>query len=138
MAEAEAERAPYAYAVLRFVPSAERGEAVNVGVVLFCRARRFLGAQTLVDDARLRFFAPGFDLDLLARYLDTVEKVAAGDPGGGRLAALPRSERFGSLVAPTSTVVQPGPVHGGACVEPAATLEELFARLVVPPTPERG
>ena len=38
--------------------------------------------------------------------------------------------RFGFLKAPRSTVVQPGPVHGGLTADPAATLPALVGRLV--------
>jgi hypothetical protein len=57
----------------------------------------------------------------------------AGEPGAGAIARLPQPERFGWLVAPASTVVQPGPVHAGLCADPAATLERLFGELVRPP-----
>ena len=129
----ERERAAYAYAVIRLVPRVERGECLNVGVVLFCRARRFLGARTLLDEARLRAFAPGLDPETVAPHLEAIELVAAGDPAGGPMARLPASERFGWLVAPTSTILQPGPVHGGASADPAATLARLFDKLVAPP-----
>ena len=130
---AERRRSAYAYATIRLVPRVERGECLNVGVVLFCRARRFLGALTLLDEARLRAFAPGVDLEGVARHLATVERVAVGDPAGGPIALLPAPERFGWLVAPASTIVQPGPVHGGACENPETTLGDLFARLVATP-----
>ena len=129
---ARPERAAYAYAVIRLVPRVERGECLNAGVVLFCRARRFLAARTLLDEARLRAFAPGLDLDGVARHLATIERVAAGDPGAGPIARLPAPERFGWLVAPASTVVQPGPVHGGASADPEGTLAALFDKLVAP------
>ena len=48
------------------------------------------------------------------------------------MAALEPSERFDWLVAPSSTVIQPSPVHTGLCEDPAATLERLFAELVAP------
>ena len=48
-----------------------------------------------------------------------------------RSPALPPSERFGWLVAPASTIIQPSPVHTGLCADPAETLERLFAELVL-------
>lgn len=130
---AEEERAPYAYAVIRLVPRVERGECVNVGVVLFCRARRFLAARTLLDETRIGALAPGIDLEAVARYLAIVERVAAGDPAGGPIAALPATDRFGWLVAPASTIIQPGPIHGGASADPKQTLAALYNRLVASP-----
>ena len=46
-------RSPFQYAALRVIPRVERGEAVNAGVVLFCRPLRFLGARTHLDEALL-------------------------------------------------------------------------------------
>ncbi|WP_371321632.1 DUF3037 domain-containing protein [Vibrio parahaemolyticus] len=43
---------------------------------------------------------------------------------------MPASERFHWLVAPASTIVQPGPVHTGLTNDPAGELDHLFARLV--------
>jgi hypothetical protein len=42
-----------------------------------------------------------------------------------------QSERFHWLVAPSSTVVQPSPVHTGLCTDPAMELDELVADLVL-------
>ncbi len=65
-----------------------------------------------------------------ARARRDIERIAAGDPAGGPIAALPPSERFHWLVAPASTIVQPGPVHTGLTSDPAAELGDLFAKLV--------
>lgn len=125
---------PFQYAVLRAVASLERGEALNVGVVLHCRTLGFLGARVLVDRDRLRVLGPGLDGDALARHLDGVIKVAAGDPAGGAVAALERSERFGSLVAPASGLVQPSAVHTGLCGDAERTLDKLYKQLVAAPS----
>jgi len=127
---AERERAPYAYAVLQVVPRVERGERLNAGIVLYSRPRRFLAVRWGIDEARLRAFAPGIDVDAVRRHLAALEAIAAGEATGGQIAALPPNERFGWLTAPASTVVQPGPVHGGCAEDPAAALEALYARLV--------
>ena len=127
---AAARRAPFQYAALRVVPRVERGEAVNAGVVLFCRPLRFLGAKTRLDEGLLEALAPGCDLTAVATLLQTMEKIAAGDPAGGPIAQLPQSERFHWLVAPASTIVQPGPVHTGLTSDPSAELARVFVRLV--------
>ncbi|HSD80617.1 MAG TPA: DUF3037 domain-containing protein [Solirubrobacteraceae bacterium] len=120
----------FSYAVLRVVGDLVRGEALNAGVVLFCRRRGFLAARVALDRAALATLAPGADADAVERHLDFLARVAAGDPSAGPLAALPQSERFGWLTAPSSTVVQPSPVHTGLCRDPEGELERLFARLV--------
>ena len=124
------ERRPFQYAVLRVVPSVERGERINVGVVLYCRQHRFLELRAEIDEARLRALAPGLDPAPVRSRLAALCAVVKGDPEGGALAELPASERFGWLVAPSSTILQPGEVHTGMTDDPAATLTKLFATLV--------
>jgi hypothetical protein len=121
----------FAYAVLRVVPDLVRGEALNAGVVLFCRRRRFLALRADLDRAALATLAPQLDADAVERHLDFLARVAAGDATAGPLAALPQSERFGWLTAPSSTVVQPSPVHTGLlCRDPDGELDRLYDRLV--------
>jgi hypothetical protein len=123
-------RSPFQYAALRIVPRVERGEAVNAGVVIFCRPLRFLGARTQLDEALLDALSPNCDPAAVREQLRVMELIAAGDAAGGPIAALPASERFHWLVAPASTIVQPGPVHTGLTADPAAELDHLFAKLV--------
>lgn len=125
-----AAREEYQYALLRVVPDVERGEAVNVGVVVFSRRRDYLGLRTRVDEDRLRALHPELDLDALRRHLDGLAAVAAGEPAGGSVAAMPPSERFGWLTAASSTIVQPSPIHTGLCDDPERLLDRLLARLV--------
>jgi hypothetical protein len=124
---------PFAYAILRVVPSVERGERCNVGVVLYCRQLDFLDLRTQVDAQRLTALAPALDLAAVQASLESIRAVACGQPAGGALAQLPPSERFGWLVAPSSTVIQPSRVHTGLTQDPRATLEHLFDALVRPP-----
>ena len=121
---------PFQYAIWRVVPRVERGEALNAGVVLFCRPRRFLAARVELDPARVRALAPDADLDAVRGHLDALTRIAAGDPDAGPIAALPESERFHWLVAPSSTIIQCSPVHTGLSEDPAGELEHLMARLV--------
>jgi hypothetical protein len=122
---------PFAYAVLRVVPRVERGERLNVGIVLFCRRHDFLDLRTHLHLARLAALAPDLDPAPVRSRLDALRLVACGDPAGGALAALEPSERFGWLVAPSSTIIQPSEVHAGMTADPSATLDHLFAALVL-------
>jgi Protein of unknown function (DUF3037) len=127
-------REPFQYAVLRVVPHVERGERFNVGVVLFCRPRRYLAARTALDERALAALAPGCDAAEVRALLAVVEAVAAGDAAaGGAVAALPQSERFHWLTAPSSTIVQPSPVHTGLTEDPEHELDRLFGALVTRP-----
>jgi hypothetical protein len=123
-------REDFQYAILRVVPRVERGEALNVGVVLFSRRHSFLAARTELDDAALAALAPNCVAAEVRPHLQAIERIAAGDETGGPIAALEQSERFHWLTAPSSTIVQPSPVHTGLTADPAAELDELFAKLV--------
>lgn len=120
----------FQYAVWRVVPDLERGEALNAGVVVFARRHGFLAARAGLDEDKLRALAPEADADAVRRHLDALVRIAAGDARAGPIAALEPSERFGWLTAPSSTVVQPGPVHTGLCDDPQRLLDRLYARLV--------
>jgi len=123
-------REGFQYALLRVVPSVERGEAFNAGVVLYCRRLGFLEARTWLDEAALAALGPGCAADDVRAHLLGLEGVAAGEPSAGPIAALEQSERFHWLTAPSSTIVQPSAVHTGLTADPAAELEHLFTRLV--------
>lgn len=126
----EARRSPFQYAVVRVVPSIERGEAVNAGIILFCRPRRFLAARVALDEAALSALAPGWDPDLVRAHLAEIARISAGDGSAGPIARLPQPERFHWLVSPSSTMVQPSAVHTGLTSDPGGTLDHLFRTLV--------
>lgn len=120
----------FQYAVLRVVPSLEREEFLNVGVIVFCRRRGYLAARVALDTNRLAALAPEVDVEALSAHLEARVRIAAGAPDAGPIAALPMSERFHWLAAPSSTVIQSSPVHSGVCEDPEEVLEHLMSRLV--------
>ncbi len=121
---------PFDYAIVRVVPNVEREEFINVGVILFCRALRFLDARIEPDVERLAVFAPELDLAMVQDQLDLIPRICAGGPEAGPLGSLEQAERFHWLVSPRSTTIQVSPVHPGLCVDPPATLDDLFDTLV--------
>jgi hypothetical protein len=123
----------YDYAILRVVPRVDRGEAVNVGVILSCPERQFLEARIEVDEARLRTLDPGVDLPTVREALNAIVAVCRGDAETGPLGEMPQRNRFHFLVNPRSTIIQPSPTHTGRTADPAATLDALMLKLVRPP-----
>jgi hypothetical protein len=121
----------YDYAILRVVPSVEREEFVNAGVVLHCPEGAFLDCRVHVDEQRLRAQWPALDPDVIRQHLEAFPKICAADPGAGPIAGLSRRERFQWLVAPRSTIIQVSPVHSGVCESPETALDEIFRRLVL-------
>lgn len=120
----------YDYAIVRVVPRVERGEQINAGVIVSCPTADYLAARIALDIDRLRAIAPAIDVADVEHALEIIPWIAAGDPRGGPIAQLPRSQRFHWLVAPRSAIIQTSPVHTGLCDDPDAVLDELVARLV--------
>ncbi len=118
----------FEYAVLQAVPRVQRGELVNVGVVLYSRDLEFLDALTHVDPARLLALDPTVDVAAVEESLDAVCRACRGEGPAG---ATPLRQRFGWLTAPRSTVVRTGPIHLGKTVDPAGELVRLHAALVL-------
>jgi hypothetical protein len=123
----------YDYAIIRVVPRVERGERVNVGVILSCVDGDYLDARFEIDGARLHALDPAIELDAVEAAIASMTAVCAGGPKAGPLGALSSRERFRWLVSPRSTVIQPSRVHTGRARDPVAALDHLFATMVRPP-----
>jgi len=121
---------PFSYAVYRLVPRIERGERINVGVVVFSRPGQFLAARTALDESRALALWPDLDAESVRAHLVALERIAAGDTTAGPIAELDTTARFHWLVSPSSTIIQPSHVHTGICPDPAEELEKLFRELV--------
>ncbi|REE99164.1 DUF3037 domain-containing protein [Thermomonospora umbrina] len=120
----------FEYAVLRIVPRPERGEVMNVGVLVHCRAVDFLECRLHVDEERLRALDPALDLAGVRAALHAVARLCHGGDEAGQAGGESPGSRFRWLTAPRSTVVQPGPVHPGITDDPAAEVERLLDLLV--------
>jgi hypothetical protein len=120
----------FQYVVLRCVPRVDREEFVNVGVVLYCQDAAFLEARCHVNADRITVLDPAVDVAAVESALHAIEAVCRGDESAGEAGRAPIGTRFGFVKAPRSTVVQPGPVHGGTTDDPARQLDHLLDRLV--------
>ncbi|MEU0283474.1 MULTISPECIES: DUF3037 domain-containing protein [unclassified Streptomyces] len=120
----------YEYALLRVVPRVERGECFNAGVLVYCRARSYVSARTHLDEAKLMILDPDADVVGVRAALHAVESVCRGGEAAGQAADDDAGRRFRWLIAPRSTVVQPGPVHTGLTDDPGAEAERLLDLLV--------
>lgn len=123
-------RMGFQYVVLRCVPRVDREEFLNVGVVLYCQSADFLEARCHVARPRLTALAPDVDADAVGSALAAIAAVCRGDASAGAAGQAPMGTRFGFVKAPRSTVVQPGPVHGGTTEDPGRELDHLLDRLV--------
>ena len=120
----------YDYAIIRLVPRVEREEFMNVGVILFCRTRRFLDARLEVDISRLSAFAPHLDTSEIEQHLALIPLICQGKAKQDTIAQWSLAQRFHWLTAPRSAIIQTSAVHCGICHEPAAALEQLLEKMV--------
>lgn len=120
----------YEYAVLHVVPRIERGERINAGVLVYCRPLSYVGARTHLDEARLLALDPAADIAGVRAALRAAEGVCAGGDAAGQASHDDPGRRFRWLIAPRSTIVQPGPVHTGLTTDPGAETERLLDLLV--------
>ena len=121
---------PFEYATLRLVPRVERGEQINVGVLLYCQRYDFLRARTQLSVPRLLALDPQADVPAIESALRAWETTCVGGVAGGPAARMTLGERFRWLTAPRSTILQPTPAHMGLLDDPDAELDRLLTRLV--------
>jgi hypothetical protein len=116
----------FEYALIRVVPRIDRGESINVGVLVYSKSFRYLKARIELNEDRLKALDPGADVEAVRGALRAFGRACTEGP----LAEQSLGERFRWLTAPRSAIVQPGPVHAGITGDPDADLDRLFSTLV--------
>jgi hypothetical protein len=120
----------YEYAVIRFVPHVEREEFLNVGVIVFCKEKKFVKVLFHVDEKKLSVFAPDADCNELTGYLDAFAATACGSKEGGSIAKEDAPSRFRWLTAVRSSSLQTSRPHPGFCADLEETTKRLLEELV--------
>ena len=121
----------FEYAIVKIVPKVERGECLNVGVVMFCKKRNYLQSIFWFDEARISHAFPWADMDEIKQHLNAFEKICEGNNQAGTIASLDVQSRFKWLTAKRSTVIQTSKTHPGFCDNPDTRLKLLFAQLIL-------
>jgi hypothetical protein len=121
---------PFQYLILRCVPRVDREEFINVGVLVYCQAADYLCAAGHISETRIRALSPDLDIEAVQAAMQAIEAVCCGSDDAGEAGRTSLGQRFGWLAAPKSTVVQPGPIHGGVTDDPARQLEHLLETFV--------
>ena len=122
----------YEYAVIRYVPSVEREEFVNVGLVMMCKRRRWIRAELTLDGRKmdlLRLFNAPHSREEIERQLSAFTGICIGDPAYGPIAALPVEERFRWLTAVKSASISTSRPHPGKTPDLEATFDRLLSTL---------
>ena len=125
-----AARDVFEYALVRVVPRIERGEMINAGVLVYCRAQSFVGARVHLDEARLRCLDAAVDVAAVRAALRGYQEICAGGEEAGQAGGDDPGRRFRWLTAPRSTIVQPGPIHTGLTGDPRGEADRLLDLLV--------
>ena len=121
----------YEYAVIRLVPRVEREEFLNVGILLFSKRAQYLNCKTKIDTKKLSFFSCELEVEEIENNLNAFEKICSGSKDGGLVAQWEISDRFRWLTAQRSSSLQTSRPHNGFSDDLDATLERLFAELVL-------
>ncbi|KPM48274.1 DUF3037 domain-containing protein [Jiulongibacter sediminis] len=121
----------YEYAIVRFYPQVERGECMNVGVVLFCKAMRFLGFRYAVDENKFSSFSKHHTLEDVKQNLDAFQKIVKGEKDSGLIGEQDMASRFRWLTAKRSTIIQASEIHPGYTENPKKTLDRIFEEMVL-------
>lgn len=121
----------FKYAIIRVVPKVEREEFFNVGVILFCKRKKFLAIKYHINEAKLHAFSSEIALELLNDYLHAWKLICEGGPSGGKIGQLDVSDRFGWLTSCRSTVIQSSITRSGLHNDPKKALEDIFENLVL-------
>ncbi len=121
----------FKYAIIRYVPKVEREEFFNIGVILYCKRKRFLDMKYKICVDKLKVFSSEIDLNVLNEYLKAWELICSGHPESGKIGQLELSERFGWLTACRSTIIQSSTTRTGLESNPEKALEEIFEKYVL-------
>lgn len=121
----------YEYATVRYMPDIERGEFVNIGLVMMCKRRRWIRSRFEIDSSRIGALLPGCDISMLEAQIAGFERVSAGDvKSGGPIAMLEPHERFRWLTAVRSACLRTSRPHAGQTTNLEETFDRLFDSLV--------
>jgi hypothetical protein len=123
----------FEYAIVKIIPRVERGECLNVGVVLFCKKSKYLKAKFGFNEQRVLQAFPWADVHDIEQHLQAFEQICMGNNQPGTIASLDVQSRFKWLTAKRSTVIQTSETHPGFCTNVDLKLEQLFNELVATP-----
>ena len=121
----------FEYAVIRVVPRVEREEFLTVGIILYCKTKKYLQCMYQLNNEKLQVICPKLDCGEVEEHLQSFEQICKGTKNASPISSLDIASRFRWLTATRSTIVQTSKVHPGFCKEPQETLQKLFEQLVL-------
>lgn len=104
------EKIIYEYCLLRYVPDLERGEFVNVGLMMMSKRHRWMRVGLHVDKERIERLSPKADITRLRTQLGAFSTDGVPFPD------LPAEERYRWMAAVKSAIIQTSPSHPGILI----------------------
>ncbi len=120
----------YEYSVIRVLPQVEREEFFNVGLVLFCKRRKYIRMAFQFDEAKFSAFQSELTAEQILSNLQAFERISRGDSDAGPIAQEEPAERFRWLTAVRSSCIQTSRPHPGLSIHLDETFDKLFEELV--------
>lgn len=124
----------YEYSVLRYVPDLERGEFINIGLLMMCKKMKWIQTEIQINEPRILNLTQKSNLDILRKQSSVFENTDLPSK------ELPVEEKYRWMAAVKSAIIQTSPSHPGIlilkdgskavdCLE--AKFKDLFKRLVI-------
>ena len=121
----------YEYAVIRVMPRVERGEFINVGIIVFCKKEKFIRMLSHINEKKLACFSSELGIDELKKNLDAFQKIAEGEKNCGEIAQMDAASRFRWLTAVRSASIQTSRPHPGFSDDLENTANRLLREMVL-------
>lgn len=121
----------FEYSIIRFLPSIEREEFKNIGVILMCQKQKFLSLRFEINEPKLKAFSENADLEELKNSMEAIAEVVNGTQKGGLIGKEDIPSRFRWLTAVRSASIQTSRPHCGFSSNLHQTLDTLFEDLVL-------
>lgn len=100
----------YEYAIVRYVPRVDRGEFINIGLIMMCKRLKWLRGEIYLNEGRICALDPRTNIEMLSSQASIFmrDNVPSKD--------IPIEERYRWLTAVKSAVLQVSPSHPGVLV----------------------
>lgn len=97
----------YEYAVVRYMPLPERGEFINIGLVMLSKRNKWLKGEILIQPEVISLLFPKTDFDTLINQASIFEKTDVPQKD------LPIEEKYRWLTSVKSACLRVSPSHPG-------------------------
>lgn len=106
----EVEKIIYEYCLLRYVPDLQRGEFINIGLMMVCKRHKWLRTGIEIDEKKIFAISPECDILRLKKQSEVFlrDDVPSFD--------LPVEEKYRWLAAVKSAIIQTSPSHPGIII----------------------